>query len=325
MKRRLLIHLSMAAAACVALAAVPSGAAEYPTKTIHVVVPWKAGGGTDTIARGFTAAMEKFIDQSIVIDNISGASSATGNLKVARAKPDGYTVLLNGSGEINVNLVFKNLPFSLDSYKYAGGFFSTPTYVLSHKDRPYRDLGHFLEMAKAKPGTLTAGTTGAANAHFLMAQAMRGITGINFRIIPYQGGGPLKKALIGNQVDIGIIHSPVLLKEVKVGLIKVLASAGSLKLIQHPPIQGMKTLRDYNIPIDIGTTRGLFVPKDTPQAIVDKLTEIAEKAAKSKQFEKFAKRFGFAPIWLTPKQFEALNRRELATYMEIKRKHIDKK
>lgn len=325
MKRKVLIHLSMAAAACVALAAVPSGAAEYPTKTIHVVVPWKAGGGTDTIARGFTAAMEKFIDQSIVIDNISGASSATGNLKVARAKPDGYTVLLNGSGEINVNLVFKNLPFSLDSYKYAGAFFSTPTYVLSHKDSPYRDLGHFLEMAKAKPGTLMAGTTGAANAHFLMAQAMRGITGINFRVIPYQGGGPLKKALIGNQVDIGIIHSPVLLKEVKAGLIKVLASAGSLKLIQHPPIQGMKTLREYNIPIDIGTTRGLFVPKATPQAIVDKLTEIAEKAAKSKQFEKFAKNFGFAPIWLTPKQFEALNRRELATYMDIKRKHIDKK
>lgn len=323
MRVNVLRSLTVALAVGTLWVAGVAGAAEYPSDTIRVTVPWKAGGGTDTIGRGFAAAMEQFLKVPVVVENISGASSAVGNLKVAQAKPNGYTVLLNGTGELVVNLVFKpELPFSLDSYKYAGGFFSTPTYVLSHKDRGYKDLKDLFDKARRNPDTVTVGTTGAANAHFLMARAMKGISGVPFRIIPYEGGGPLKKALIGNQVDAGIIHSPVSLSEIRAGLLRVLATAGSLEKIEYPPIRGTKTLPAYGIPIEVGTTRGLYVPKDTPDEVVAKLAEVAEKAAKSAQFDKFARRFGFAPVWLSPAEFAALNRRTLETYTQIKAKYL---
>jgi len=293
-------------------------AAEYPSKTIHVVVPWKAGGGTDSIGRGFAAAMKTVIDQSVVVDNISGAGGMTGSIKVAQGKADGYTLLMNGTTDITAALTFKNVPLSLDDYAYIGGFFTSPTWVLSHKDRGYKDLADFLDKAKANPGSLTLGTAGPTGAQMLMAAAIKGVTGADFRIIPYSGGKDLKKALLGNQVDAGIIHAPVLLAEVKAGLIKVLGTGMALEKITYPPVRNAPTLKGIGIPVEIGITRGIYVPAATPKEIVAKLSEIVEKAARSDSFKQFGEKFGFAPVWIPG------IRAELILFKEIKAKYIDK-
>ncbi len=116
-------------------------------------------------------------------------------MKVARGKADGYTLLLNGTTDMTAVLTFKDVPFSLDDFAYIGGFFTSPTWVLCHKDRGYKDLQEFLGKAKANPGKLTLGTAGPAGAQMLMASAIKGFTGADFRIIPYSGGKDLKKAL----------------------------------------------------------------------------------------------------------------------------------
>jgi len=307
-----------------ALLAGIAQATDYPKRTIHMVVPWKAGGGTDSIGRGFAEGMKAVIDQSVVVDNISGAGGVTGTVKVARGKADGYTLLMNGTTDMTAVLTFKDVPFSLDDFTYIGGFFLSPTWVLSHKDRGYKDLADFLDKAKANPGKLTLGTAGPAGAQMLMASAIKGITGADFRIIPYSGGKDLKKALIGNQVDVGIIHAPVLLAEVKAGLIKVLGTGMPLDKITYAPVRDTATLKNIGIPIEIGITRGIYVPKATPKEVVVKLSEIVEKAAKSEAFKKFGKTFGFAPVWIPGPDFEKQIRAELVLFKEIKAKYIDK-
>lgn len=319
------IHfLAAGLAAITLLVGSPGQAADYPSKTIHIVVPWKAGGGTDAIGRGFAEALKGVVNVSVVVDNISGAGGVTGSIKVAKSRADGHTLLMNGTTDITAALTFKDVPLSLDDFTYIGGFFTSPTWILSHTDRKYTTLQDFLDKAKANPGKLTVGTAGPSGAQMLMAAAIKGNTGINFHIIPYSGGKDLKKALIGNQVDAGIIHAPVLLAEAKEGLIKVIATGMPLDKITYEPLRSTKTLKDAGIPIEIGITRGIYVPKSTPSKVVAELSKLVEKAAKSDAFAKFGKKFGFAPVWVPGSDFEAQIRAELALFKDIKTKHIDK-
>lgn len=315
---------ALALSALLGLGPIVAQAGEYPSKPIHLIVPFKAGGGTDSIGRGIARSLEEVAGVSVVVDNVTGAGGAKGILYSLKADPDGYTVLMDGSADITAPLTFQNLPFTLDDFIYIGAFFTSPTYVLSHKDRKLTSLEELLERAKASPGKLTVGTAGPAGAQMIMASAIRGITGADFRIIPYSGGADLKKALAGNQVDAGVIHAPVMLDSVKAGEVGVIGTGLPLTRITYPPIRDTKTLKDIGIDIEIGITRGLLVPKGTPPHRVAKLRELAEQAAKSASFRQFGETWGFPPIWLDHAQFEKLLRDELAMNQEIKAKYIDK-
>lgn len=323
MKFKTGIAIVTAMAAVMASASVQ--AADYPSDTIRIVVPWRAGGGTDTIARALGAAMEKIAGKAVVIDNLTAGGGNAGHVHVKNAKPDGLTMLLNGSSDLNTPVIFRKVPYALEDYACVGAVYQTPTWVLAHKDQGMTDLSQFIAKAKASPGRLTVGVGSLISAHYVMAKAILGKNKINARIIPFDGGGPLKKAILGNQVTIGVIHAPVLLDAVKKGVVKVLAAGGSLENIAYAPVRGTKTLDKYKTPVEIGTTRGLFVPKATPQAIIDQAAALVEKAAKSDTFKAFGAKFGFAPIWMSGMKFCDFMKKENKEYREIKAEFIDKK
>lgn len=310
------------ATVALALAGSVSAADNYPSRTIHIVVPWKAGGGTDAIGRAYAQALKEVSGQDVVIDNINGASGAVGTAKVAHATPDGYTLILNGNADMNAGMAFRHEPYSLDDFVYIGGVYSSPTWLLSHKDRGYASFADFAKAARAHPGQVTIGVGGANGALMLMAAAIRGITGLDVRIIPYSGGADLKKALLGNQVDAGVIHAPVLLSEVKTGLIKVLATGAPLTRVEYPPIRSVSTLRQLNIPTSFSNVRVVMAPKGTPKEIIEKLGELSKKAVETKGYQAFGEKFGFAPEW-TPEVEETADMHEqLKTFQEIKAKYI---
>jgi tripartite-type tricarboxylate transporter receptor subunit TctC len=157
-----------------------------------------------------------------------------------------------------------------------------------------------------------------------MAHAINGYAGAKFRIVAFGGGANLKKAILGNEIDICIIHAPVALAAVKEGILDVIGTGGSLQNITYGPAKNMKTLNDLNIPAEIGVTRGLYAPKGTPKAIMEKLSQIMEKAAKSEKFSKFGNNFGFSPVWLTGKEFRALHDDGMGQYADIKAKFMSK-
>ncbi|MGD9868068.1 MAG: tripartite tricarboxylate transporter substrate binding protein [Hyphomicrobiales bacterium] len=320
---------SVALTALLALVAMPAAltgtakAAEIKCDTIRMVVPWKAGGGTDRLGRGLASAMEKQSKKSIIVDNIDGASSATGSIKAVTAAPDGCTVLMNGDTEMVAFMTFKSsLPFKVDQMKFVGGFFTTPTWMLSHKDRGYKTFEEFAEAARKKPGELTIGTGGASGAHMVMAAAIKGYAGLDVRIVPYSGGADLQKALLANQVDAGVIHSPILLNEVKAGMINVLATGGPLSDIQYEPIRNTPTLESLKMPIKVAVTRGVFVPKDTPDEIVAQLAAWIKAATEDPEFIEFGKKFGFPPVFIPGPEFEKSMRDDVKSFKEIYDKYI---
>lgn len=309
-----------AAALAVGTFAAGTAKAEFPDSPIHLVVPWKAGGGTDTIARGYQKAFENAAGVSIVIDNVNGAKSVTGTLKVSKAKADGYTVLFNGSLDTTSNLAMKPLPYNVGSFKSVGGVYTTPTWFITNTKRPYKDFQDFLDAAKAKPGELSMGTAGST--HTLVAHAVKGATGLDFKIVPFSGGADLKKAMIGDEVDIGQFHSPVMINEIKAGIIRPLVATAPMTGINYEPVKNLKTLKDYGINLNLAATRGMAVPKDTPDEIVAKLEEIAKKASMDPSFAEFGQTFGFAPVWVSAADYQKQMEDEVKLLTDIKNKYI---
>ena len=299
--------------------------AAYPEKPIRIIVPYKAGGGTDSIARGFVGAFSKAAGVDVVITNVNGGAGSKGIIQVMKAKPDGYNLILTGSTDIVGLSTFRKMPFkSIGSLTPVGGIYTTPTYVLAHKDRGYKTLEEVIEKSKANPGKLIAGIGGKFGAHDVLANAVNGYKNAGFRIVAFDGGAMLKKATIANEVDICIIHSPVLLNEVKAGLLNVIGTGGSLAKITYPPIQKTKTLRDMGIPADVGVTRGVWAPKGTPKDVIAKLEKFIEVATNSEEFKKFGNNFGFAPKYYTSSQFLDLLNLEQGVYTDIKGKFMSK-
>jgi tripartite-type tricarboxylate transporter receptor subunit TctC len=299
---------------------------EWPTDTVRLVVPWRAGGGTDLIARAIANAMDKHTGgKAVIVENITAGGGNAGHMAVKDTKPDGLTMLFNGSSDLNSPLIFRDTPFKLADYTCVGGIYSTPTWVLSNVEQGFKDLGDFIKKARENPGKLTVGVGNLANAHYVMAKAIIGRNNLDVRIIPFDGGGPLFKALLANQVSIGVIHSPILLSEVKAGKMNVLATGGDLSGINHEPLRSVKHIKEWNTPAEIGVIRGLWVPKDTPAAIIAKAEAALEKAAKSPAFAQFSDKFGFKPIWMTAKEFCAYMAKENEDFRGIKSEYIDKK
>jgi len=319
-QRRLVLAMLGAVAMAASLPFAGAALAEFPDKTIHVVVPWKAGGGTDTIARGYQKGFEKATGQSIVVDNINGAKSVTGTLKVAKAAGDGYTVLLNASLDLTSNMALKPLPYSLDSFKYVGGIYTTPTWFVTNTKRPYKDFGDFLKAAKENPGKLSMGTAGST--HTLFAHAIKGATGLDFKIVPLSGGADLKKAMIGDEIDVGQFHSPVMVNEMKAGIIRPLAATAPMDGINYEPGKKLKLLKDFGVNLEFAATRGLYVPKSTPDDVVAKLEKMAQQASGSDEFAKFGETFGFKPVWVPGEAFKKQLAGELETLKDIKAKYI---
>lgn len=296
--------------------------AEFPETTIRMIVPWKAGGGTDSIARGLQPAWEAASGQSLIIDNISGAGTVAGTIQMLESKPDGYTVLMNGSTDVVAPLTFKSdLPYGLENMKFVGGFFYSPTWVISHSDRGYTDLNDLL--AKAGEDGIAIGVAGSAGAQMVMAASIKANTEGDITLVPYSGGADLKKAVLGNQVDAGVIHAPVLLGDAKGGIIDVLGAGGPLSSLTWEPAQDKPTLKDVGIDVEVGVTRGVFVPQDTPDDVVAKLESILGEAAKSEHFAEFGQKFGFAPTWVPADAFKTQVMGELEAFRKIKANYID--
>ena len=294
-------------------------AAKYPSKPIHLVVPWAAGGGTDVVARALAESMRKLVTVPVVVDNITGAGGSTGNKAVADATPDGHTILFNGDTDILGAVTMMQGGYDLDSFTYIGGVFYSPTWILSHVDTGITDIKDFLDKAKADPGKLVLGSTTPAGAQMVMAASIQSATNAPFRIIPYQGGSDMTKALLGNQVPAGIIHAPVMLNEVKAGTIRVIGTGGSLANCSYEPLRGMKTLEEIGIPVSMGIYRGLMVPKNTPDDVVAQLTEIVKKAAASTEFAEFGERFGFLPQWCDGAEYEKNIKEQLKSFEHMSR------
>ena len=272
MKRRNLLTT----VAAVALAAAPLGAmaqAAYPTKPITVIVPFAAGGPTDSLARVLTARMGEALGQTMIVENVGGAGGTIGVNKAAKATPDGYTILFAHMGTLAVNIaLYKTLPYdSQKDFEPVGLGGTNPMVLVAKKDLPVKDFKEFEAYVKANQKKAQYGMAGIGAASHLGGLMLNSMMKVEVLEIPYKGTGPALNDLVSGQFDYMVDQAVNVLPQIKAGTIKALGVSTLKRLPQLPDVPTIDEsgLKGYEVTI----WNGFFVPKGTPKTVSEKLNK----------------------------------------------------
>jgi tripartite-type tricarboxylate transporter receptor subunit TctC len=306
-----------------ALAALLTQAAQaqgWPTKPIRLVVPFAPGGSSSIVARAFAFEMEKGLGQPIVIDNKPGGAGNVAMQEVARADPDGYTLIIGHIGTLAVNpFMFEKLPFDTNKDFAAVSLLAkVPNIFVVYVDVPAKDLREFVALAKQKPGELYYGSAGNGSAGHLAFEHLKLVAGIDVVHVPYKGTGPNLIDLVAGRTQASSAGTPPLLPHVKAGKLRVIAVGSTQRLAVLPDAP---TVAEQGYPgFEATQWYGLNAPARTPQAIIDRLAAEAAKAANQPAVsERFAVDSAEA-VGSTPKEYAAFIAAEQARWGEVVRK-----
>ncbi|MDQ7959120.1 MAG: tripartite tricarboxylate transporter substrate binding protein [Pseudomonadota bacterium] len=309
MQRR---HLLATLASGAALAASPFARAQnaYPEQLIRWVVPYPAGGGTDVIARSLAEAMRQTLGQQIVIDNRPGASTNIGADLVAKAKPDGYTVMSADNAVLAFNEhLFGKLPFNPErDFSYIGAIGKFPLALVVHPDFPAKDFKEFLAYVKANPGKVNYASPGNGSPHHLAMELFKNRTGTFITHIPYRGAAPAMADVMGGQVPCMFLDLASGLPIMQGKKVRVLAigSGARNKLLPDVPTLAEVGVRDA----EVFAFQGVLGPAGLPANVVSRLNGELNKAMSTPAVLKRFADFGMEAMPGTPQQFQQLARAE---------------
>ena len=284
---------------CLALAlagaAFAACAQDYPSRPITMVMPYAPGGPGDAITRVFAASMQKTLGQTIVVDNTAGASGAIGTAKVARSKPDGYTLLMIHVSHATNLAMFKNLTYHpVDDFEPIGSATTGPMLVLARNDFPAKDLNAFVAYVKANPSKISLAHAGVGSASHLCGLMLMSTLKVKLNEIPYKGTGPALNDLMGGQVDILCDQTSGTVPAVKGGKIKAYAAAG---LVRVPSLPDVPAIAEAGVEgFDIAISFGLYAPKGTPKPVLDQLSAALQKAVVDPDLRKRLDGMGVAAV-----------------------------
>lgn len=274
---------SLQAKLCTVLGALLLGAAscvsaqDFPAKPITMVMPYAAGGPGDTITRLFAGSMQKILGQQILVDNTSGASGSIGTTKVARSRPDGYTLLMIHVSHATNLAMYKSLSYHpVDDFEPIGSATSGPMVIVARNEFPPKDLNEFVAYLKTNQNKVSLAHAGVGSASHLCGLMMMNVLGVKLNEIPYKGTGPALTDLMGGQVDILCDQTSGTVPSVKTNKIKAYAAAGKSRL---PSLPDTPAIAEAGVKgFDINISFGLYAPKGTPKPVLDKLTAALQKS-----------------------------------------------
>lgn len=276
-KRQLLAATLCAAWTCTGLSAM---AQTYPTKPITMVVPFPPGGVADTVGRPVAEAMSRHLKQSIVVENKGGAGGGIGMAQVAKSKGDGYTVLMSLSSLVvlpEADKILKRAPlYETNQLKPIARFTADPTVLVVRADSPWKNYDEFIAYAKTNPGRISFGSSGNYGTMHVPMEQLKAATSTFMLHVPYTGAGPAVLSLLGGQIE-ALSTGPASVKQhIASGRLRALAHWGDARLASMPTVPSFKEL---GVPIQYSQWSGMFVPADTPPAVVDSLRQAAKFAA----------------------------------------------
>jgi tripartite-type tricarboxylate transporter receptor subunit TctC len=266
-------------------------------------VPFAPGGSSSIIARAFSAEMSKGLGQQFVVENKPGAGGNIAMDEVARADPDGYTLIIGHIGTLAVNpFMFASLPFDTNrDFRAVSLLAKVPTIFVVHESVPAKDLREFVALAKKEPGKLYYGSAGNGSAGHLAIEYLKLVSGMDIQHVPYKGTGPNLIDLVAGRTQFSAAGTPPFLPHVKAGKLRVVAVGTTKRL---PILPDVKTVAEQGYPgFETSQWYGLNAPAKTPDAIVNRLAAEAAKAAKSSAVGKQLETDAAEPVGSTPKQY----------------------
>jgi tripartite-type tricarboxylate transporter receptor subunit TctC len=266
------------------LLGISAGTAQnYPTRPVTLIVPFAPGGLTDAIARVLVEGMREPLGQNLIIENIGGASGTIGAGRVARAAPDGYTLMLGiWNTQVANGAIFQSLDFDVvKSFEPISLVGDAPMVYLAKKGMPANNLKDFVAWLKANPNKATTGTAGSGAPSTLLHTLFKKQTETQFEIIGYRGAGLIPQDLLSGQIDMAILNTATSLPHVKTGAVKAYAVTSPKRLTLAPDIP---TMAEAGYPgLEFSIWAGLYAPKGTPKEIVDKVNQAVISALENPQ------------------------------------------
>lgn len=301
--------MSLMAAASLLAIATPVSADGYPERPVKLVVPYAAGGATDAFARLVGEHLGKALGKPFVIENKPGGSAMTGTDAVAKAVPDGYTILIAGSSMTNVFLVYKDkVPYRMEDFVTIGSIAKTPLVLVINQQLPIKTAADFVAYAKANPSKLNYATFGKGTLPHLACEMANQQMGIKMVDVPYRGSAPAINDLLGGQIQAfcDAVSTSVPLHEG--GQTRII---GIMNEERIPFAKTIPTFRELGYPdLIASTTFGLLAPAKTPPAIVERLSTELARVVKTPEVAARIEMLGSIPLASTPQDFDALIKKE---------------
>ncbi|MGB9367811.1 MAG: tripartite tricarboxylate transporter substrate binding protein [Xanthobacteraceae bacterium] len=297
------------------LLCTPALAQSYPARPIRLVVPFGAGGGTDNLARIIEPLVTKALGQPLVIENRPGGGSSIGMDAVAKAAPDGYTLVMTDTS-IAVNPSLKPLPYdTINDFAPVSLLATAPVILVAHPSVPAKTLAEFVALAKAKPGELNYASGGIGASTHLGGELLKFVAGIDVKHVPYKGTGPAMNDLIGGHVQVMFSGISSARPHMDAGTLRALGVTGDARNAATPDVP---TFAEAGLPgVTASTYWGVLAPKGTPQAIVDRLSAEFAKAIRDPEVVKRIADLGYLPIGGGPSDYAANIRSEIAKWAPV--------
>jgi len=292
----------------VALAAVLSlGVAQaqdsYPSRPIRLIVPFAAGGGTDTLSRIFGQVLGEQLGGTVVIENVGGAGGSIGTGQAAKAAPDGYT-LVSATPSIAINPhIQKTVPYdTLRDFAPVVQITTSPVVLVVNKDVPVKTVRDLLDLARAKPGSISYGSAGLGSFNFLATELFKALAGVDLTHIPYRGTGPALIDLIAGRIQVQFENAPAVLGQIRNGELRAIAvgTARRSDILPELPIIA-DTVPGY----EASSWLGLLAPAATPRPIIERLNGAINKALDDATIRKRLSDLGVERVGGTPEAFGA--------------------
>jgi tripartite-type tricarboxylate transporter receptor subunit TctC len=267
------------AAGLVVLAGTTAQAQDYPTKVITMVVPFAAGGPTDTVARLLAQSMGTHLKQQIIVENVGGAGGTLGAARVARSAGDGYTIFLHHIGQATSATLYRKLPYdTINDFSPIGLVTDVPMTLVAKGDLPPKDMKELVAYIKTNKDKVSYGNAGVGAASHLCGLMLMSALQTQMTTVPYKGTGPAMNDLLGGQIDLMCDQTTNTTGQIKGGKIKAYGVTTKTKV---PALPDLPTLDSSGLPgFEVAVWHGVYAPKGTPKPIVDKLAAALQVALK---------------------------------------------
>jgi len=304
------------------ISAIQSNAQNYPTKVITIVVPFAAGGPTDTLARLIGVPMSKTLKQQVIVENVVGAGGTIAANRVAKASPDGYTLLLHHIGHSTAPALYRKLPYdAIKDFEPIGLVNEVPMTLVAKKDFPPKDLKELISYVKANKDKINLANAGVGAASHLCGMLFMSAIQTELTTVPYNGTGPAMNDLLGGQVDLMCDQTTNTTSQIKAEKIKVY---GVTTLKRMATLPGVPTLDEAGLKgFEVDVWHGVYAPKATPKPAIDKLTNALQDALKDSNVKQRFSELGAEPVSLdraTPQALEKHLKAEIDKWTPIIKK-----
>ncbi len=306
----------LALAIAATIGAPPSKADDYPSRSVRIIVPFGAGGPTDVYTRAIAEELRKALHQTFVMENKPGAGTTIGTDYVAKAAPDGYTLLMvSGTQTVNETLYTKKPYHLMHDLVPIAPLIDSDLVLVVHPSVPAKSVKELLALARAKPGTLNFGSSGPGSNYHMAAELLKHLTGINIVHVPYKGSTGMRTDILSGQIQMLFDSVPTMAPLIKAGKVRALGTSG---VTRSPILPDVPTIAEAGVPGFQATLWvGFMAPAGTPQPIIDKLNAEITKIVSRPDIKAAWQKQGAEPVTMTQPQFKAFMDAQIAKWADV--------